>query len=109
MDLLLLATVGWAVMEHVEHPGAGALQGLLPTLTYYAAFTVADVMASIVAFALEGNEEWSLLVWLPLQRVAYRQVLYWVMYRSVISALKGVVVGWGKLERKATVVAPENR
>jgi cellulose synthase/poly-beta-1,6-N-acetylglucosamine synthase-like glycosyltransferase/peptidoglycan/xylan/chitin deacetylase (PgdA/CDA1 family)/spore germination protein YaaH len=109
MDLLLLATLAWALLERVEHPGAGALRTLLPTLTYYAAFTLADVLASAVAFALEGGEQWALLVWLPLQRLAYRQVLYWVMYRSVVAALQGVGVGWGKLERKATVVAPGGR
>jgi hypothetical protein len=29
--------------------------------------------------------------------------MYWVVVRSVVAALKGRVVGWGKLERKATV------
>ena len=106
MDLLLLTILGWAVLEALEHPGAGALHSLLPTLSYYAAFTMADVLASAIAFALEGGESWSLLIWLPLQRIAYRQVLYWVMYRSIVSALAGVVVGWGKLERKATVATP---
>jgi len=54
-------------------------------------------------FLLEKREQWSLLWRLFLQRFCYRQVMYYVMARSVLTAIKGVVVGWGKLERKATV------
>ena len=72
-------------------------------LTYYAVFLIIDWLASIVAFVLEPDEDkW--LTWLIfLQRFAYRQVMYWVVVRSVVAALRGRVVGWGKLERKATV------
>jgi peptidoglycan-N-acetylglucosamine deacetylase len=38
-----------------------------------------------------------------LQRFCYRQVMYYVMIKSVAMAIRGPVVGWGKLERKATV------
>ena len=38
-----------------------------------------------------------------LQRFVYRQVMYWVVWRSIVAAIRGRVVGWGKLERKATV------
>jgi hypothetical protein len=31
--------------------------------------------------------------------------MYYVMMKSVASAVKGAVVGWGKLERKATAEA----
>jgi hypothetical protein len=31
--------------------------------------------------------------------------MYWVMVKSVFFALRGALVGWGKLERKATVEA----
>jgi len=72
-------------------------------LTYYAVFLIVDWLASILAFTLEPDEDkW--LTWLIfLQRFAYRQVMYWVVVRSVLAALRGRLVGWGKLERKATV------
>ena len=47
----------------------------------------------------------ALLGWLLIQRFGYRQVMYWVMVKSVYTAIYGAVVGWGKLERKATVTA----
>jgi hypothetical protein len=38
-----------------------------------------------------------------LQRFGYRQIMYYVVVKSVVKALQGRFVGWGKLERKATV------
>ena len=47
------------------------------------------------------------LAWLILlQRFAYRQIMYWVVVRSFAATLRGRVVGWGKLERRATVEVP---
>jgi hypothetical protein len=44
-----------------------------------------------------------------LQRFGYRQLLYYVLSKSVASAAKGHFVGWGKLDRKATLVVPPQR
>ena len=33
----------------------------------------------------------------------YRQLMYWVVLRSLAAAVRGLVVGWGKQDRKATV------
>ena len=40
-----------------------------------------------------------------LQRFGYRQIMYYVVLKSVMTAISGPVVGWGKLTRKATVQA----
>jgi hypothetical protein len=42
---------------------------------------------------------------LPLQRFGYRQIMYYVVLRSLWTALRGPFVGWGKLERHGTVKA----
>jgi hypothetical protein len=64
-----------------------------------------DWVGALVAFMMEKTEDKRLLVWLFIQRFGYRQVMYWVMVKSVYTAIRGAVVGWGKLERKATVEA----
>ena len=64
-----------------------------------------DWVTACFAFLLERRERWSLLWWLFLQRFCYRQVMYYVMIKSVAMALRGPVVGWGKLECKATAEA----
>ena len=37
------------------------------------------------------------------QRFGYRQMMYYVVVRAVGAALRGPHVGWGKLERAASV------
>jgi peptidoglycan-N-acetylglucosamine deacetylase len=70
---------------------------------YYAVFIVVDLLAAVVGFVMERREDWRLLLWLPLQRFGYRQLMYYVVLRSISTALRGVLVGWGKLERHGTV------
>jgi hypothetical protein len=36
------------------------------------------------------------------QRFGYRQLMYFVVVRSIVTAVRGARVGWNKLERRAT-------
>jgi cellulose synthase/poly-beta-1,6-N-acetylglucosamine synthase-like glycosyltransferase len=103
MDLMFVWTLISAALERWEHPGEYAITNLKQTLFYYALFLAVDSLAAAFAFLLEKREQWNLLWWLFLQRFCYRQIMYYVMVKSVFMAFKGAVVGWGKLERKATV------
>ena len=38
------------------------------------------------------------------QRFVYRQLMYGVVIRSLVAALRGRMVGWGKLERSGSVI-----
>jgi len=105
MDLMFIWTFVSAAVERWWHPDEYSVTDLKYVLFYYALFLVVDALASAFAFLLEKREQWSLLWWLFLQRYCYRQVMYYVMARSVLTAIKGVIVGWGKLERKATVAS----
>jgi len=95
----------WFVRQ--QHGGTYALTSLEQVLTYYAIFLLVDWVATVIGFFLEPQEDRSLTWLVFLQRFAYRQVMYWVVVRSVVAALRGRMVGWGKLERKATVVREE--
>jgi hypothetical protein len=70
---------------------------------YYGIFVLVDLLGAVIGFLIERREQWSLLWWLVLQRFGYRQLLYYVVVRSIGTAVRGAVVGWGKLERTATV------
>ena len=72
---------------------------------YYLIFIAVDLLAALVGFLMERREDWRLLLWLPLQRFGYRQLMYYVVLRSIATALRGPFVGWGKLERHGTVKA----
>jgi cellulose synthase/poly-beta-1,6-N-acetylglucosamine synthase-like glycosyltransferase/peptidoglycan/xylan/chitin deacetylase (PgdA/CDA1 family)/spore germination protein YaaH len=103
MDLMLLWSGVSALLERLEHPSEYAITNLNQVLFYYALFLAADWLAAAFAFLLERRERWRLLWWLLLQRFCYRQVMYYVMVKSVATAARGALVGWGKLERKGSV------
>jgi peptidoglycan/xylan/chitin deacetylase (PgdA/CDA1 family)/spore germination protein YaaH/GT2 family glycosyltransferase len=105
-DLMAALGVLGVGVTYARHGGAYALAELGGLLGYYAAFVLVDWAAAAAAFWMEPAEERGLTWLVPLQRFAYRQVMYWVVVRSFAAALRGRLVGWGTLERKATVTAP---
>jgi cellulose synthase/poly-beta-1,6-N-acetylglucosamine synthase-like glycosyltransferase/peptidoglycan/xylan/chitin deacetylase (PgdA/CDA1 family)/spore germination protein YaaH len=103
MDLLLIVSLGMAALDYGQHPAQYSSDALWRVLFYYALFVTVDYLAAILAFALERRENWGLLIWLFWQRFFYRQLMYYVAIKSTLTSLRGVLVGWGRLERKATV------
>ncbi len=103
MDLLLLTSLGSAALNYSQHPAQYSADALWRVLFYYALFQAVDFLAALLAFILERKENWGLLIWLFWQRFFYRQLMYYVAVKSMLTALQGVVVGWGKQDRKATV------
>jgi cellulose synthase/poly-beta-1,6-N-acetylglucosamine synthase-like glycosyltransferase/peptidoglycan/xylan/chitin deacetylase (PgdA/CDA1 family)/spore germination protein YaaH len=106
MDLLMLWSLLSAVINRLEHGAEYNSSNLKQLLFYYALFLLVDWSAAACAFMLEKRERWSLLWWLFLQRFGYRQVMYQVTVKSIVAAGRGAVVGWGKLDRKATAEVP---
>jgi cellulose synthase/poly-beta-1,6-N-acetylglucosamine synthase-like glycosyltransferase/peptidoglycan/xylan/chitin deacetylase (PgdA/CDA1 family)/spore germination protein YaaH len=105
MDLILLYTLISTAIDRWQQGAGYTSTNLQQVLFYYALFLAIDWVTAGFAFLLERRERWSLLWWLFLQRFCYRQVMYYVMIKSVAMAIRGPVVGWGKLERKATAEA----
>lgn len=107
MDLMFLWTLVGALIGYLEHQQEYATTptNLNQVFFYYALFLAVDWFGAFAAFMMEKGEQKKLLGWLVIQRFGYRQVMYWVMVKSVFTAIRGAVVGWGKLERKATVTA----
>jgi cellulose synthase/poly-beta-1,6-N-acetylglucosamine synthase-like glycosyltransferase/peptidoglycan/xylan/chitin deacetylase (PgdA/CDA1 family)/spore germination protein YaaH len=71
-------------------------------LLYYGAFFVLELLTGVLAYALEGEAPVD-LAWLFFQRIYYRALMQWVLFKSVVFALRGRLVAWGKLERRASV------
>ncbi|HEY0428858.1 MAG TPA: glycosyltransferase, partial [Pyrinomonadaceae bacterium] len=105
MDLIFVWTLVSAFIGYLEHQKeyAHTPTNLGAVMFYYALFLAVDWFGAFAAFLMEKREKKTLLGWLLIQRFGYRQVMYWVMVKSVWTAIRGAVVGWGKLERKATV------
>jgi cellulose synthase/poly-beta-1,6-N-acetylglucosamine synthase-like glycosyltransferase/spore germination protein YaaH/peptidoglycan/xylan/chitin deacetylase (PgdA/CDA1 family) len=105
MDLTAIGSIAWMVVQSVQHPLEPAPIGLVELVFFYVLFVILDFLTALVAFSFEREEDWRLIIWLFPQRFFYRQLMYYVAIKSVITAIRGKIVGWGKLERKATVKA----
>ncbi len=71
-------------------------------LGYYLLFIVVDAFGAIVAFSFEKERLGRLWLLLP-QRFSYRQIMYWVLFKSIGAAVSGHLVGWGVLKRTGKV------
>ena len=102
-DLTFIWSLVSIWIDRMEHGATYANVAFQHLAEYYALFLLVDWGAAVIAFLIEPREERSLTWLIFLQRFAYRQVMYWVVLKAFASAFRGRVVGWGKLERKATV------
>ena len=84
------------------HPVEWSSDQLSTALLYWAAFVLVDVSAGALGMAMERRAPWRDLIWIPIQRFGYRQMMYYVVAKAVLTAIRGPRVGWGKLERRAT-------
>ena len=108
LDFTLFIQIAKTSIDYLQHRGEFDPSNLYLTTIYFLAFMAIDTAAVALAFAMEKHEKWSLLLLLTLQRFGYRQILYYVVLKSVVSAAAGTLVGWGKLERKGTVSSPDS-
>ncbi len=76
-------------------------------LFYYLAFIVVEWVQSAIAFYMD-RERPAPLLWVPIQRFVLRWLLYYVLFATFLMAIKGFRVGWGKLERKGSVLGPRS-
>lgn len=75
----------------------------LDLLYYLLAFFAMDLLLAVLACWMDEEpvaHAWRIL---PM-RFIYRPLLAWVIWKSLIRAAKGALVGWDKLERTASIV-----
>ncbi|MBS0482501.1 MAG: glycosyltransferase [Proteobacteria bacterium] len=99
---LLISIIGTAVRIH-QHGWAQTQSDVLRMGGYWLAFVTIDLLAGWVAYRLEPTRQRFPAGLMLLQRLVYRQLMYSVVIRSISSAMRGKMVGWGKLERTGTV------
>jgi cellulose synthase/poly-beta-1,6-N-acetylglucosamine synthase-like glycosyltransferase/peptidoglycan/xylan/chitin deacetylase (PgdA/CDA1 family) len=102
VDLAIIWSVVWTLYARAYHPVEWSPDDFLRSVFYWAAFIFLDLSAGALGMAMERRAPWKDLVWLPVQRFGYRQLMYYVVVKSIVTAVRGARVGWGKLERRAT-------
>lgn len=75
---------------------------VMQILSYYALFLVIDASVSIMAYIFERERLWVLILVIP-QRFFYRWIMYYVLFKSYLKAIKGELQTWGVLKRTGNV------
>jgi len=105
IDLALIVNIvatAWNVSQHGLSQTDGSLERML---IYWVVFVVIDALCGAIAYALEPREKSYPVFWLLSQRFVYRQIMYYVVLKALASAIRGLTVGWGKLERSGRIGA----
>jgi len=76
--------------------------GVIQIIWYYLIFTLIDIAGAAIAFAFE-KEDYRKLWWMIPQRFVYRQLMYYILIKSLRRAIKGELQDWGKLKRTGNV------
>jgi peptidoglycan/xylan/chitin deacetylase (PgdA/CDA1 family)/spore germination protein YaaH len=102
VDLAVVWSLVSGLYGAIAHPVEWSPDDTIRGLLYWAVFILVDLSAGALGMALEKRAPWADLPYLPVQRFGYRQLMYYVVVKSVLTAARGGRVGWGKLERRAT-------
>ena len=70
-------------------------------LAYYGLMVGVEFLGAVLAVRMDRANP-RLLPWLFLQRLVYRQLMYWVILKSLVAAVRGGAVGWNKFDRRGT-------
>lgn len=65
----------------------------------YLALPLIDLMIAAISIKRDDRESWWMLLLFPFQRIFYRQLLYYSVYRSLARAATGKLAKWQKAER----------
>ncbi|HYH52238.1 MAG TPA: bifunctional polysaccharide deacetylase/glycosyltransferase family 2 protein [Acidimicrobiia bacterium] len=76
-------------------------------ISYWVAFNILALLIGAYAFRLDGESPRSLWA-LPLQQFVFRQLVYLVVFESIVSALAGTRLRWHKLTRTGDVTVATN-
>lgn len=107
VDLAFVWSIVTTAVSAAYHPDQWSSDAVVRTALYWCAFVLVDLAAGLLGMAMESRAPWADVAWLPAQRFGYRQIMYGVVIRAVSDAFQGRPVGWGKLERRASVVMSE--
>lgn len=103
IDLALILSIVGTSMRVAQHGWAQTAGDVGTMGLYWAAFTTIDVLCGWLAYRLDGKKLRYPAHLLVAQRLVYRQIMYGVVIRAISAAVRGRIVGWGKLERSGRV------
>src|ERR1700752_3219528 len=111
IDLLFLGSMAlWGASQfsftHLSQIYTYTVADAERSIVFFIGFMLIDFLTCVVAFTLERHEDWALLWPLLLQRFYYRQMMYFVLFRSLMGAVQGKPVGWRGVEPETPAPTP---
>ncbi len=103
IDIALLMNIVATVVHVLQHGWEQTQSDVWNMAVYWLMFTAVDAISGFAAYAMEPRRERFPFFLLIAQRLVYRQLMYWVVIRAVMAALRGPTVRWGKLGRTGRV------
>ena len=103
IDAALLCQLALTAVDYLEHRHEFSPENLIVTGQLLAIFIAIDVAVVALTLGMEKAESWTLLWSAVIQRFCFRQILYVVLLKAMLAAIAGRAVGWGSIERRATV------
>lgn len=104
MDLMLLLSLIFEGREWMISSTGEISDSLQKIALYWLLFQGVDSLLAAVGLALNGDRRrWNLFPLIFIQRFCYRQLLYFVAIKTLLAAVRGQFVGWGKLLRTGNV------
>lgn len=103
IDIVVLLSLWRMVWQQHQQPVEYSLNAPYLVLDSYILLLAIDFIISLIVLILD-KQDWRLLVWILPQRYLFRYINCYLILKSIVTRLQGKIVGWGKLERKATVI-----
>jgi cellulose synthase/poly-beta-1,6-N-acetylglucosamine synthase-like glycosyltransferase len=101
-DLTLISTILWKLSGYEQPLVNPSFYEKYQLLILYLVSMGIDMCVSAVAFKYQKEPMWKLLLLFP-QRLVYRPLMYYVLVKSYIKAIKGELQGWGVLKRTGNI------
>ena len=103
IDLALVISIIGTITRVLQHGWAQTQTDVLRMVLYWIAFSAIDALCGWIAYRMDVRDKRFPLFLLLAQRFVYRQIMYYVVIKALAQALRGLWVGWGKLERTGHV------
>jgi biofilm PGA synthesis N-glycosyltransferase PgaC len=97
--VLPLVFVPMLMFIAIENIVAGNAKSML---VFLAATIAIQAVMAVIGVAM-ARERWSLLLAVPMTRLMYSPMRTYLMYRTLFNVMRGVSVGWNKLQRTGSV------
>lgn len=103
IDIIMLITLVRFLAELFAGQSSEISASSKIILLGYLALPALEFIVAFTAFKYEKTEGFSMLLYLPMQRIFVKQLLTFTVYKALWRAMTGRLANWNKLKRTASV------